>query len=277
MIEHQDLVNEVLQKVGRNLLLYQQLEQLLKYLVARGELEGKVSELENIFSKKQEVVDKQTLGTLIGLFIDNTSGSEPEESATSEEVEESYFAIRFSLNLDSQEYLSRKASLARLVEQRNILAHHFAANFDGRCPKDCRRKAQELDEQSEVIREEIKYFRNLVTRFIDGYKRICEYYCSEHFEKDLKMEELRQSQISKYLGIILSEVAREDGWLPVSTAGHILKRDFPDEFNKLKEEYGFKSLTQFVEFMDVFELKNEKTAKGGDRLVYKLSDGWELN
>jgi hypothetical protein len=44
-LNNEELVNDVLQKVGRNVVLFQQLEQLLKFVVANGNLSGFASEL----------------------------------------------------------------------------------------------------------------------------------------------------------------------------------------------------------------------------------------
>mgnify|MGYP003625409837 CR=1 len=43
-----DLVADVLRKIGRNMMLFQQLEHLLKFIVANGNLSGYSSELEDI-------------------------------------------------------------------------------------------------------------------------------------------------------------------------------------------------------------------------------------
>jgi hypothetical protein len=46
-----DNVDEVLRKIGRNMILFQQLEQLLKFVVANGSLSGFTSQLADIKAK----------------------------------------------------------------------------------------------------------------------------------------------------------------------------------------------------------------------------------
>ena len=79
-----DLFGEVQRKIGRNILLFQQLEYLLKYIVANGQYSGYFSELEVVLAKRGETVNKQTMGQLIGQFVEynnparNNCSDEPE-------------------------------------------------------------------------------------------------------------------------------------------------------------------------------------------------------
>lgn len=61
-LPHQSELDEVLRKIGRNVLLFQQMEAMLKFLVSRCSLEGTVSELKSNHEKAIEAVSRQTLG-----------------------------------------------------------------------------------------------------------------------------------------------------------------------------------------------------------------------
>ena len=65
-----DLIREVQRKIGRNILLFQQLESLLKYIVANGQFSGFSSELENNIATRRSSVNKQTMGQLVGQFVE---------------------------------------------------------------------------------------------------------------------------------------------------------------------------------------------------------------
>jgi len=62
----EELVREVQRKIGRNLLHFQKLEYLLKYIVANGQYSGFISDLQKNISSKRELVNKLTMGQLIG-------------------------------------------------------------------------------------------------------------------------------------------------------------------------------------------------------------------
>ena len=61
-------LNEVLKKIGRNVMLFQELEHLLKYLVANSSISGYVSELMSQEKKRKDAISKQTMGQLIGQY-----------------------------------------------------------------------------------------------------------------------------------------------------------------------------------------------------------------
>jgi hypothetical protein len=60
----------MMRKIGRNLLNFQQLENLLKFLVTHGEISGYASQLKLKQLKRSEAVGKQTLGKVAGQFFE---------------------------------------------------------------------------------------------------------------------------------------------------------------------------------------------------------------
>lgn len=72
-LEH--LAREVQRKIGRNILLFQKLEYLLKLVIAYGKFSGHLSELEDIVASQKATVNKQTLGHLVGQFIETSNPS----------------------------------------------------------------------------------------------------------------------------------------------------------------------------------------------------------
>lgn len=61
--------NEMMQKIGRNLLNFQQLEKTLKLLVIHGEISGNPSNWKKIQLKRSQGVGKKTLGMVAGQFF----------------------------------------------------------------------------------------------------------------------------------------------------------------------------------------------------------------
>jgi hypothetical protein len=64
------LRNEVMRKIGRNLLLLQQMEGMLKFLVANSKIAGFESELPHIIEKNSEVISRRTMGQLVGEYLE---------------------------------------------------------------------------------------------------------------------------------------------------------------------------------------------------------------
>ena len=57
--------DEVLRKIGRNLVNFQKIEQLLKGVILSSRMSGYVSELENYHKQKSEEIHTQTMGLIM--------------------------------------------------------------------------------------------------------------------------------------------------------------------------------------------------------------------
>jgi hypothetical protein len=63
--------NEVLRKIGRNMLYFLQMEHMLKFLVTNGKVAGYVSELSTNQEQRAAAINRQTMGPLIGQLLEN--------------------------------------------------------------------------------------------------------------------------------------------------------------------------------------------------------------
>ena len=95
--EYRDLVDEVLKKIGRNILLFQQIEKGLKLFLPFIVHPNSIAKNIDDFRKTRESVKSQTLGSLINTFVKSV------------DYDIDYFA----------------ENLKRIVDERNKLVHHF--------------------------------------------------------------------------------------------------------------------------------------------------------
>ncbi|QFU21858.1 hypothetical protein FM038_006625 [Shewanella eurypsychrophilus] len=275
-MKNEEFVDDVLRKVGRNVVLFQQLEQLLKFVVANGNLVGFASELKTLKEAQENKVNKQTMGTLVGQYVENSNPESDTQSTELEEMDEAYFSFNFRIECDDDYYKSRKEALAQLVTERNDLIHHLLPRFDMQSAQSCRALSKELDEQSDKIRLEINRLKATAKAINDGRKEMVAYFQSEEGRKDLELSFLRQSRLVLMLGDIATKMSREDGWALISSAGHLIKEHAPEEFEKMKEKHGYSSLKKLIQASEIFDIHEETTPKGGARTLYKLKAGWEL-
>jgi hypothetical protein len=154
-LKNEEFVDDVLRKVGRNVVLFQQLEQLLKFVVANGNLTGFASELKTLKEAQENKVNKQTMGTLVGQYVENSNPETDKQSTEPEEIDEAYFSFSFRIECDDDYYESRKEALRKLVSERNDLIHHLLPRFDMKSAESCRVLGKELDDQSDKIRLEM--------------------------------------------------------------------------------------------------------------------------
>ncbi|MDO6524619.1 hypothetical protein Q4519_02875 [Motilimonas sp. 1_MG-2023] len=272
-----DLVREVQRKIGRNILLFQQLEYLLKYMVANARFSGYSSELEGIISTRKEAINKQTMGQLVGQFVENSNPQNKDILNEPDELKEPHLSFDFRIETDEDSYKEKKESLSRLVFERNKLVHHLLPELNPEFFESCKKVERDLDKQADKVRIEIKNVQALAKCLSDGRKKIAEYLCSEEGKKEYLLSFLRQDRLVILLAEIATQLVREDGWVLMNTAGLLVKQHAPDELALLHKGTEHKSLKSLMLKTDMFEFNEEKTKKGGMRVLYRLKDGFELS
>ena len=274
---NEDFVNEVLRKVGRNIVLFQQLEALLKFVVANGSLSGFASELNMLKRQQADKVNKHTMGTLVGQNVESSSPEFENSSPERQEIDEAFFSFSFRVECDADYYQTRKETLAQMVSERNDLVHHLLPRFDTTSEESCEALGKELDTQSENIRLEIKRLQATAEALNDGRKQLADFLQSKEGQKELKLSFLRQSRLVLMLGDIATQMSREDGWTLLNIAGQLVKEHAPEELEQMKEMHGYNSLKKLIQASEIFDIYDEATKKGGTRVLYRLKAGWELS
>ena len=110
----------------------------------------------------------------------------------------------------------------------------------------------------------------------DGFKSQAEFRASEEGERQLRLAWLQQSRLVLLLGNIAQQNGDLDGWTPLGTAGQVLREHAPEEIAVMKERYGQKTLKGLVLAADLFDVRDEPTATGGSRTIYRIKPEWSL-
>ncbi|MCU0795146.1 MAG: hypothetical protein MUF31_04340 [Akkermansiaceae bacterium] len=157
----EDAYNDVLRKIGRNLVCFQMAEQILKEIA---KLIGTTISMDNAaesLANEQKRVAKMTLGSLSTRFTDiYLLGKEPNPPATPERLGKGGMILTVSIENDPETLAKRRESLEFLVNERNWLVHHLLDGFDRDCLQACREMAERLDLQREAILPEIEELRS---------------------------------------------------------------------------------------------------------------------
>jgi hypothetical protein len=170
--EHQAVLDEVLKKIGRNVLNFQRMEAMLKILVSRSKLEGKASELRTNHEKVIDAVSRQTMGNLVKSFLGSVYSTPAEaEEKSNDELDEVWFGFSFRIEADRTFVEQRQAELGALVEERNKLIHQLLGEFDHTSIESCRKLSELLDEQAERVRPEQEKLRSLILVLHEGRKK----------------------------------------------------------------------------------------------------------
>lgn len=273
-----DLRNEVLRKVGRNVVLFQQFEVMLKLLVTHGRLSGYVHDIENIKEQRKAKVMKQTLGQVAGQFVENTHGENHEVDEDLPDLKEKGGHISFSFRIQSDEkcYQKTKENLAKIILERNDLIHHFPLNFNLNAVESLIAAENYLDAQREALLPEHDRVKQYLKALDEGRKEIAKLIVSGEADRLWKLDELRQEYVVKLLGRIIEVAKRNDGWTLLTHAGQLLQQNAPDHLEEVKKKYKCRTLKDLILKTEIFDLEDEPTAKGGRRTIYRFKDGWRL-
>ncbi len=274
----EDSVNDVFRKIGRNVMLFQQLEYLLKYLVATSSISGYVSELKSQEEQRRATINKQTMGQLIGQYIKN---SNPENLDILEDPkyfkEEMFIWVKHSFG-DSTYYDNTKKVLAKLVDDRNKLIHHLLPQFDTNSIESCIQIGKKLDEQKNNIVREIGNLKRMIDARHEAAKGLVSFLISPVAKKELGKFGLflRQSYLIGLLSDIAEQTTRPDGWTPLSEAGQLIRQCVPQEIASLKQHFGYNSLKTFILAVKIFDVY-EKPTKKGIKILYRKKPDSELS
>jgi hypothetical protein len=266
LIKMQD---KVFGKIGRNLLNFQKIELMLKYLITNGRMSGYMSEFKANQERRAAAIHKQTMGQMVGKFIENTFQVPIESHQTPIEAKEPHFSFSFTVETDSDFYESKRQALKSLVSDRNDLIHHLLPRFNPNSFESCLEIEQYLDQQRERLVPEYDHLKSLIDNFEEVKKLHVDFLNSEECIKQIELSFLQQSPLASLLLNISIQQPRLDGWTLLDNADRQLRLTLPDEMRQLKNRYGYKTVKELIRAFEFFDIYEEPTKKGGVRVLYR--------
>ena len=271
--EFPTLRDELFRRVGRNLLNFQRIEGMLKLLVVNCSLSGPIKELASIKESHANKVSQSTMGTLAGRLLNEFLADIGDSDAAfnSEEdlaVTEIWVSTKVTIEMDAASRASLGDDIRALVEERNQLVHNFYSRWDGATVESTRTALDHLEAQRERLTPAFEHLRDITRNTAEVMKAHADFLSSPDGEKTLEHLWLCNSPIVRSLIECSMRTGRPDGWLALATAGHILKRDLPEDVAAMRERYGYSKLRKLVEATDMFDVWDQPTP-GGFRSVYR--------
>lgn len=190
------------------MVLFQELEAILKFLVVTGRSSTLVSRLQADREDRAARVREHTLGQLNKHLLENLYAGSVTESSAPDGIAEPWLTFTFHIGSDAASIQASKVSLAALIKERNELIHHLLARWNLHDIESCR--------------------------------------------------------------ALSAELAREDGWTLLSTAGNRLRQLIPAEFAHMKVTHGDGSLQRLVIATELFDVRTEPTVNSGARALYRV-------
>lgn len=260
--------DEILRRIGRNLMLYQDFELALEFLVSIAHVEGPADRIQSVQHDQLTALDGRTLGELLRRFRSSWLAPEsdwPELDA----ADEVWLGMRHRLELDEKDRQHLCRELDQVVTDRNFLVHSFRSEWGPAPTSRAEWALATLDQQFERGQYWLRRLRELA----HVRQEAARWLASPEALAAMELEYLRRSRIVELLGDAASRSARADGWTLLSSAGHAVKQYAPDELAEMPVRYGHSTLKALILATGLFDVAEEQLSNGQSRTVFRPRPG----
>jgi len=273
ILSNQSTCDEVLRKVGRNVLLFQQIEALLKFLVANHRRDGSTSNFQERQQQRTEKAHKQMMGKLVEQFTDGILSDAGEPNAEPEEQNQIWMSFTFTTSGDREFYEAQRADMKRMVDERNELIHHFVPRWQPDSVEKMAEAAKYLDEQRARVLPMFEHLRSVSKALIDVGQSMAAFMASEEGQRHFELILLQHSPLVSVLKEVAEQKHRADGWAYLADAGRIVWLQEPEAVTHMKERQGHATLKKLAVASDLFEVFDEPLPNGRYRTLYRPKAG----
>lgn len=260
--------DEVLRRVGRNLLLFQAIETLLKFLLSHHKVGSKPTDFSKHQRERIDAVSGTMLGHLVhkyGTEVLRDAGVEvPEEESPADWIT---FSVTISGDADFVEAMCRDMKL--MTEQRNELVHGFLVRWQPDSPEKLEETLGYLDAQREKVLPMHEHLKDAANSVVEGWEKVREFLRSKEYQKQSELMLLQASPLVSLLSDVATQIHRKDGWTYLAHAGELAKKELPEEVKNIKERYGFKTFKTLLVGSEMFDVFDEPLSGGRFRTLYK--------
>jgi len=277
-MEHQnrqvdDLRNEVLRRVGRNLLLFQQIELLMKFLVANVSMEVGPRGPTAKHTRRQGGIRKKGLSQIREQFFEEVY-SEPIEREDDANITAVRVRSSFRISVTDADLLRRDEEMFEaMTAERNELVHHFLERCQLNDAASLAAALVQLDDQRERV---LPLHQNLVLlreTVVEGLQATATFLHSPDGHAAIELMHLQSSRIVSLLAQVTQVIARPDGWTLLSSAGNFIAVKDPEQLQTINQRFGHRGLQSLVSAAEIFEVREELVANGAKHSIYRVKPG----
>ncbi len=263
------LKDEVLRKVGRNLLLNQEIEHFLKFILGITRIEGTLADAGRRLEARQEELRTSSMGTLLKRFRDEffASPTQISDDQYSGESTLPWIKTTVRIELTPEDRTSLEADLALLVKERNDLAHHFLSHWQPESFAEMTETSARLDRQQERIMAMKNRLKSMRDTAVEACQSYADFLRSPDGQAAFQLVWLQGSRMIGLLSEIAAKPHRTDGWTDLSYAAAIAQAKDPDALADRKARYGEQSLKALVMKSELFDVAEETLPKGVRTLI----------
>lgn len=267
-------IAEVQRKIGRNLLLLQHVETMLKTLLTQSRLAGATPEaLERNRAERKKLIESSTLGMLAGKFTTEVlvgMPMDPDENEDEPKFLEGYVSFKYELTAEKDYVAQRTRSLQLIVDERNELVHHFLSKWNLMSEESAQAATLHLDQQHLRVAAEAKTLKSNLEALQRLARLQTNLMSSPEYEKQMEKMWLYGSKIVLLLVGMSRKAKQQDGWVRLIDADPLLKIKAPEDRASLKAMYGYDQLKPLLLATEVFDLRENLLPNGNSNVLFKL-------
>lgn len=274
-----DVQREVQRKLGRNLLRIQQLEVMVKAMVAHSVVESQSGNMHSFLDKRKNEVAKKTLGQVVGdLTTDLLSLRVSEEDQQQDhpgDPTKIWFRTSFRIEMSPEDHQRTQQRLAELVDLRNDMVHHFIEIHDIWTEEGCVQADAYLDDCFRLIDERFEELRKIAQHQDDVRKDMANFMRSPDF-----MEFVMHGIFPGGAGVAWTsctivnllrdaeDALAEDGWTQLAKAIEYITGREPTHTPR---RYGCSSWRQVLHESALFIIRREQSEQGAAKETWYCS------
>jgi hypothetical protein len=262
----------VQRKIGRNLLLYQQIEGHLKFVLANARASGTLNELAQFREDRSRKITKQMLGLLVEQFLDDILSDEAESSAEPKQLDKPWISFSFRLQVDQEARELHRKNWELVVEQRNHLVHHFLDRIAPNTLEAFLEADAFLEEQYQKALPTFNVLSDFSRALQETMRDLSAFLGSEEGKEQFRSLLSAHRTIETLLKDVASQRARADGWTYLAQLGEELKKNNVDLLLDLKKRHGSLTLKALLAAENLVDIKDEQLIDGKFRSLYKVRE-----
>ena len=180
-----DARDKALRKIGRNMVNFQKMEAMLKFLNAQQAMSGALKDIAAVVAKAKKSLARQPMGRLAEAFV-RSAYSNAENTSGQRDDKEVSVSFSFRIELTPALVVERKRALRSIVTERNKLVHTWLASFDPNSTESCQSLCVDLDEQHARIWPEFETLKAIMQSVRECQRQAAQYVTSDAFLASLK-------------------------------------------------------------------------------------------
>ncbi len=273
--DNKALSDEVLRRMGRNLLLFQQIEYLLKFLVVHHRADGTADSLLPRQQARAEKAQTQTLGTLARQYGDEVLSDGDAPGPEADVLAEDWFSWVYKTSGDAEFDATQRADMQMMVDERNQLVHHFLPRWRPDSPERMAKALIYLETQRGKVLPMFEHLKTVMQSLQTARQVVAAVVGSDDFERAFELQFLQHSPLVAVLCEVAVQKARADGWANLADAGRIARVEEADAMANMKARYGRATLKRLLIAADLFDVVDELLPGRGSRTIYRIRSASE--